>query len=89
MTLTEQTIIGSINVTATGHVEVRQDTYILRDGTPIAGPSYHRHVLAPGADVATEDERVIAVAGAVWTPEVIAAEQARARRASSCLISCR
>jgi hypothetical protein len=46
----------------------------LRDGTEIAA-TYHRHVLSPGDDLTNEDPRVVAIAEATWTPEVISAYQ--------------
>jgi hypothetical protein len=49
----------------------------MRGETMVAGPTYHRHVLEPGDDVTGQDERVIAIATAVWTKQLIAA---RARK---------
>ncbi|WP_371380753.1 hypothetical protein [Sporomusa aerivorans] len=43
----------------------------MEDGEEIS-KKYHRHVLSPCDDISNEDERVIAVANAVWTEEVIA-----------------
>lgn len=65
-----------ITVIPTGHVEVRCDTVTLRDGVEIARRP-HRHVLAPGDDLSAEDIHVVAIAEAAWTPDVIAAQQAR------------
>jgi hypothetical protein len=73
--LTERSIIGSINVKASGEIEVRRDDQILRDGEVII-TGYHRHVLAPGDALDGEDSVVASVAAAVWTADVIAAYQA-------------
>ena len=75
MPLIEQSIIDQIEVTRNGSVNVRRADLILKDGVEIA-KTYHRHVLAPGADLANEDAKVVAIAQAAWTPEVIAAYQA-------------
>ena len=75
MTLIEQSVIDQIEVTRNGSVNVRRADLILKDGAEI-GKTYHRHVLAPGDDLANEDAKVVAIAQAAWTPEVIAAYQA-------------
>ena len=45
---------------------------IMEDGKQISG-QFHRHVVAPGADVSAEDAKVQAIAASIHTPEVIAA----------------
>jgi len=75
MSLIEQSVIDQIEVTRNGSVNVRRADLILKDGAEI-GKTYHRHVLAPGSDLANEDAKVVAIAQAVWTPEVLAAYQA-------------
>lgn len=65
MALTETSSIDSINVTENGHVEVRRADRVFRDGEEIA-KTYHRHVLCPGDDLIEQDEKVAAVATAVW-----------------------
>ena len=69
--LTETSIIDSINVTASGHIEVRRADIVLRNGVEIA-KTYHRHVLEPGDDLSKQEDRVAAVARSVWTPELVA-----------------
>ena len=75
MALIEQSIIDQIEVTRNGSVNVRRADLILKDGVEIA-KTYHRHVLSPGADLSNEDAKVVAIAQAAWTPEVLAAYQA-------------
>lgn len=77
MALTKETVIDRVEVNEHGAVHVRRATYILEDGTRIAGPEYHRVAYAPGQDIAAEDVKVKAVASVTWTPAVIAAHQAR------------
>ncbi len=55
-----------------GHIDVRRDDQIWEDGVFLAH-AYHNHVLHPGQDTSQEDEQGKRIAGAVHTPEVIAA----------------
>lgn len=75
-TFTEEQVIDSIRVDADGAIEVRRADRVLKDGVEIS-KAYHRHTLAPGSSLDNEDEKVAAVANTVWTPEVIAAWQAK------------
>jgi hypothetical protein len=75
MALTEKTIIDKIEVIETNSIQVRTATVIEKDGTELTR-TFHRHVLAPGADLTNEDLKVQAIATAIWTEEVIAAYQA-------------
>jgi len=75
MAITETSVIDQIEVTRNGSVNVRRADLILKDGVEIA-KTYHRHALVPGADLSGEDVKVVAIAQAAWTPEVIAAYQA-------------
>ena len=75
MALTEDTIVDSIDVLPSGHIQIRKATRVFRDGVEIS-KSYHRHVVAPGDDLSLEDPRVAEIGSVVHTPEVIAAFQA-------------
>ena len=75
MALTEKTIIDKIEVIENSSIQVRTATIIEKDGTELTR-TFHRHVLAPGADLTNEDPKVQAIASAIWTEEVIAAYQA-------------
>ena len=75
MALEKQTLVGSIGVNENGTINVRTDTVILDDGAE-ASRAHSRKVLAPGDPLDGEDARVVAVANAVWTDEVVAAYQA-------------
>ena len=59
-----------IEVLADGQMQVRKATRVYRDGVEIS-KTYHRHVLAPGADVTEEVERVKDISKAVWTEDTI------------------
>ena len=73
--LTEEIIVDKIEVVENGTVQVRTANVIKRDGIEI-NRSFHRHVLAPGSELAGEDARVAAIASVTWTDEVVAAYQA-------------
>ena len=75
MALTEKTIIDKIEVLESNSIQVRTATIIEKDGTELTR-TFHRHVLAPGADLTNEDLKVQAIATAIWTEEIIAAYQA-------------
>ena len=75
MALTEKTIIDKIEVIETNSIQVRTATVIEKDGTELTR-TFHRHVVAPGADITNEDPKVQAIANAIWTEEIIAAYSA-------------
>jgi hypothetical protein len=75
MALIEKTIIDKIEIIENSSIQVRIATIIEKDGTELTR-TFHRHVLAPGADLINEDPKVQAIATAIWTEEVIAAYQA-------------
>ena len=71
--LEKQYIISRIEILSDGQVQVRKSLQILEDGVQIGSDTVHRHVVAPGDDLANEDVRVRAVCEVIHTPEVIAA----------------
>ena len=71
MALTKSVIVDKIEVLEMGQVGVRTATCVAEDGVELSR-SFHRQVLAPGADTSGQDARVIAVANATWTDEVVA-----------------
>ena len=75
MALTKESMIDLIQVLGDGQIQVRRATRIVEDGVELSR-SYHRHVLAPGDDLTGQDARVVAIAKATWTPEVVKAYKA-------------
>jgi len=75
MALIEKQIVDLVELVQSNHIQVRTANIIEKDGTEIAR-TFHRHVLAPGADLTNEDPKVQAIATAIWTEEIIAAYQA-------------
>ena len=67
--------VDVIEVVESGVIQVRTKTAIKEDGIEISS-KFHRHVVAPGADVSGEDAKVQAIAASIHTPEVIAAYEA-------------
>ena len=74
MALVKISTINQIEVTANGTIQVQRKDSIMENGDELSF-SYHRHCLCPDADLTNEDAKVVAIANAVWTPEVIAAYQ--------------
>jgi hypothetical protein len=70
MSLTEKTIVDKIEVLENCIIQVRQANVVERDGKEIAR-TFHRYVLLPGADLAGQEPKIIAIANALWTQEVI------------------
>jgi hypothetical protein len=75
MSLTEKTIIDKIEIVENSSIQVRTATIIEKDGTELTR-TFHRHVVAPGADLTNENPKVQAIANAIWTEEIIAVYQA-------------
>ena len=73
--LEETTICDKIEVLANGAIQVRQRQQILKDGNEVAA-NFSRYCLCPGDDLDGQDPRVVAIANATWTDEVIDAYQA-------------
>jgi|TARA_Y100000114_G_C11638964_1_gene268252 hypothetical protein len=73
MALTKETEIAKIEVVGTyKHVQVRTDTIVKEDDVELSR-KYHRHVLAPDADITNEHADVKAICNTVWTDDVKAA----------------
>ena len=70
MALTERSVEDKIEIVGDYKmVQVRTATIIERDGVEISR-SFHRHALAPDADITGESAEVQAVCNAIWTQEV-------------------
>jgi len=72
MALTKENVVDKIEVLESGQVQVRTATRVLEDGAVLSS-AFHRHVLAPGQDLTDQDPKVVAIANAVWTDEVVTA----------------
>jgi hypothetical protein len=74
--LTERTVVSLVEVTPNGTIQVRLANQIM-DGETIKAETFHRYCLTPGSDITGQPEQVVTIANAVWTPEVIAAYEAK------------
>lgn len=78
--LEKEILNDKIEVVQTGNgypvIQVRTATIISEDNTEIS-KTFHRHTLAPDADLTAEDADVQAIAGTVFTDAVKAAYAAR------------
>ena len=75
MALSKETVVDKIEVLESNAIQVRSVVRVREDGEVLSS-AYHRHVLQPGDDLTNEDAKVVAIANAVWTQEVIDAYQA-------------
>ena len=70
MAINKETQIGKIEVVGKyKSVHVRTDTVVMEDNEELSR-KYHRHTLAPDADISAEHSEVQAVCNAVWTDQV-------------------
>jgi hypothetical protein len=74
--LEKVTSVDLIEVIENGCIQVRTKTAIKEDGVEISS-KFHRHVVAPGADVSGEDAKVQAIAASIHTADVVAAYEAQ------------
>ena len=81
MSLTKQKVIDQITITENGIILYREATKIVEDGVELT-KTYHRSSLTPGQDLTGQPEKVVAIAQAAWTPEVVAAYQAQRAQAA-------
>lgn len=63
--LRKEVVADKIEVLQDGSIQVRSAVRVL-EGEQILSQSYHRHVLQPGDDLENEDQRVVAIANAIW-----------------------
>lgn len=73
--ITKEAVIDQITVCESGIILYREATRIIEDGSVLT-QTYHRTSLTPGQDLTGQPEKVVAIAQAAWTPDVIAAYQA-------------
>lgn len=73
--ITKEKVIDQITVCENGIILYREATRIMEDGVELT-KTYHRSSLTPGQDLTGQPEKVVAIAQAAWTPEVVAAYEA-------------
>ena len=81
MPLTKSIVVDRVEVLELGQIQVRTATVVSEDGVELSR-SFHRHVLEPGDQTTGQEQRVIDIAAATWTSDVLAAwDEAVAARA--------
>lgn len=83
MALTKETVLDRTEITEDGTLQLRFATYVLEDGVRITDAAYHRRVVEPGDSTAGLPDRVVKVAAAVHTPDVIAAYRNKRAQAAA------
>lgn len=71
------TVIDTLQLLEFGHIHVRRVHYLVEDDGTRTKLEYHRVAYEPGANLDAEESIVQNVARVAWTPEVVAAHQAR------------
>ena len=79
--ITKETVVDQITVCENGIVLCREVTRIIEDGKVLT-QTYHRTSLTPGQDITGQPEKIIAIAQAAWTPEVVTAFEAQQAQAA-------
>jgi hypothetical protein len=76
MALIEKSTITEITTLLTGEIQIMTKNTVEKDGEVLSSKT-HYDMLQPGASLDGIDPKVCAIAGVVWTPEVIAAYKAQ------------
>ena len=76
MSLTERKIIDKIEVLDNNFIQIREANIIEKNGVEITR-TFHRFILHPGDDLTEQEPKVVAIANAIWTQEVIDAYRAK------------
>ena len=70
--LTERTIFSLCEVLPNTTLQVRLSDQIV-DGEVVKASTYRRYCLTPGSDLTSQPQQVVAIATAIWTPDVVTA----------------
>ena len=70
MALSKTIVVDRIEVLEMGQIQARCATVISEDGTELSR-SFTRHVFEPGDDTSGQADRVVDIAAATWTTEVV------------------
>jgi hypothetical protein len=63
--LTEKVVIDKIEILESNHIQIRQASIIEKDGVEVTR-TFTRWVLTPGDDLTGQDQKIIAIATAIW-----------------------
>lgn len=80
--MAEKRIEASVELhEATGCILVREEILTIDDEGSVTDRQNHRYVLHPGDDLDGRSEKIVSLARARWTPEIVAAYRAAAAAA--------
>jgi hypothetical protein len=80
--LEKEKVLSSINVTSDNTIYVNSIISITEDGSELSSSQYV-DILSIGDDLTDQDPKVVAIANATWTPEVVSAyEESEAEMAA-------
>ncbi len=74
--ITKEKVLGFINVTSDNTIYVNSTINITEDGTELASSKYV-DIVSIGDDLTEQDPKVVAIANATWTAEVVSAYEAQ------------
>jgi hypothetical protein len=83
--ITKRIEFGARTILHDGQIQVREDTVIEEDGIELTR-SFHRYVLSPGQDMASQPADLTVLADAVWTPDVVRTYQEKLQQAHDALV---
>jgi len=63
--LEENSVVDKIEILLDNSIQIRTRNQVLKNGDEIAY-TFHRHVLPEGSDLTGEEDRVVAIATALW-----------------------
>jgi len=75
MAITKEKNIDQITVESNGFIYYKETTKIIEDGNLLT-QTYNRGSFYPGESLIGVDSKIVAIAEAVWTSEVLAAYEA-------------
>ena len=74
--LEKEKVLSSINVTSDNTIYVNSIISITEDGSELSSSQYV-DILSVGDDLSEQDPKVVAIANATWTAEVVSAYEAQ------------
>lgn len=82
MAITKETKVDRIEVMEDGQLQIREAVIIKEDDVEVSR-TFHRYVLDPGKgeDITDKDARVQAIAGIIWTNDVVSKREAALEKA--------
>jgi hypothetical protein len=79
MAIQQTTTIDEISIKKNGILEIRKRIDVFDDANPseIIASNFNRSTLSPGDSLTGQDSKIVAIANATWTTEVVSAYQSQ------------